>query len=75
MNDDTTGASPESHGDREEIARLLPAPADWDPPHEQHLRHRDLLMHHIDHDQAARTRPARRLLRPAVLALRPRPRW
>ncbi|MEV5433448.1 CU044_5270 family protein [Streptomyces sp. NPDC052701] len=68
MNDDTTGASPERHGDREEIARLLPAPADWDLPREQHLRHKDLLMHHIDHDRAARTRPARRLLRPAVLA-------
>ncbi|MBV1942673.1 CU044_5270 family protein [Streptomyces sp. BV286] len=68
MNDDTTGASSERHGDREEIARRLPAPADWDLPREQHLRHRDLLMHHIDHDQAARTRPARRLLRPAVLA-------
>jgi hypothetical protein len=68
MNDDTTGASPERHGDREEIARLLPAPADWDLPREQHLRHRDLLMHHIDHDRVARTRPARRLLRPAVLA-------
>ncbi|MFH9828841.1 CU044_5270 family protein [Streptomyces bobili] len=72
MNDDTTGASPERHGDREEIARLLPAPAEWDLPREQHLRHRDLLMHHIDHDidhdQVARTRPTRRLLRPAVLA-------
>jgi hypothetical protein len=68
MNDDTTGTSPERHGDREEIARLLPAPADWDLPREQHLRHRDLLMHHIDHDQAAPARPARRLLRPAILA-------
>jgi hypothetical protein len=68
MNDHTTGASPERHGDREEIARLLPAPADWDLPREQHLRHKDLLMHHIDHDQVAPTRPARRLLRPAVLA-------
>lgn len=68
MNDNATGASSERHGDREEIARLLPAPADWDLPREQHLRHKDLLMHHIDHDQVARTRPARRLLRPAVLA-------
>jgi hypothetical protein len=68
MNDHTTGASPESHADREEIARLLPAPADWDLPLEQHLRHKDLLMRHIDHDQIAPTRPARRLLRPAVLA-------
>ena len=68
MNDKTDSASPERHGDREEIARLLPAPADWDLPHEQHLRHKDLLMHHIDRDQAAPTRPARRLLRPALLA-------
>ncbi|MGX1547685.1 CU044_5270 family protein [Streptomyces adustus] len=59
-------------GDREEIARLLPAPADWDLPREQHLRHKELLMHRIDRDndqeQTARTRPARRLLRPALLA-------
>ncbi|MER6527322.1 CU044_5270 family protein [Streptomyces sp. NPDC001508] len=72
MNDRTTGAFPEQNGDREEIARLLPAPADWDLPREQHLRHKDLLMHHIDRDQATRTRPAgppaRRLLRPALLA-------
>ncbi|WP_405607978.1 CU044_5270 family protein [Streptomyces sp. NBC_00076] len=68
MNDKATGASPERHGDRDEIARLLPAPADWDLPREQHLRHKDLLMHHMDHDQVTRTRPARRLLRPAVLA-------
>jgi len=68
MNDKATGASPERHGDRDEIARLLPAPADWDLPRGQHLRRKDLLMHHIDHDQVAPTRPARRLLRPAVLA-------
>lgn len=71
MNDNATGASPERHGDREEIARLLPAPADWDLPCEQHLRHKDLLMHHIDRDQATSARPARparRLLRPALLA-------
>ncbi|MFF3328963.1 CU044_5270 family protein [Streptomyces sp. NPDC002888] len=77
MNGKTNGASPERNGDREEIARLLPAPADWDLPREQHLRHKDLLMHHIDsdqatrdqaaRDQAARARPARRLLRPALL--------
>ncbi|WP_316770788.1 CU044_5270 family protein [Streptomyces sasae] len=67
MNDRTTGASPERSGDREEIARLLPAPADWDLPREQHLRHKELLMHHIDRDQAPRTRPAGRLLRPALL--------
>ncbi|MFF0160617.1 CU044_5270 family protein [Streptomyces sp. NPDC005263] len=68
MNDKATGASSERHGDREEIAGLLPAPADWDLPREQYLRHKDLLMHHIDQDQVTRTRPARRLLRPAVLA-------
>ncbi|MEU5184415.1 CU044_5270 family protein [Streptomyces longwoodensis] len=68
MNDETTGASPQPNGDREEIARLLPAPADWDLPREQHLRHKDLLMHHIDQEQSTRSRPARRLLRPALLA-------
>jgi hypothetical protein len=68
MNDRTTGASPERNGDREEIARLLPAPADWDLPREQHLRHKELLMHRIDQDQATPTRPARPLLRPALLA-------
>jgi hypothetical protein len=68
MNDKTTAASPERNGDREEIARLLPAPADWDLPREQHLRHKELLMHHIDRDRATRAHPARRLLRPALLA-------
>ncbi|MFI8194848.1 CU044_5270 family protein [Streptomyces sp. NPDC085946] len=68
MKDNAAGTPPERHGDREEIARLLPAPADWDLPRVQHLRHKDLLMHHIDHGQVTRTRPARQLLRPAVLA-------
>jgi hypothetical protein len=71
MKDRTTSASQEWRDDREEIARLLPPPADRDVPHEQHLRHKDLLMHTIDRDradQAVRTRPARRLLRPALLA-------
>ncbi|MFI0186121.1 CU044_5270 family protein [Streptomyces sp. NPDC017082] len=77
MNDHTTGTSPEHDGDREELARLLPAPAGRDLPHEQHLRRKELLMHHIDRDQATRatratrairTGPARRLLRPALLA-------
>ncbi|MET7704153.1 CU044_5270 family protein [Streptomyces sp. NPDC005485] len=70
MKDNTDSVSPERQGDREEIARLLPVPADWDLSHEQHLRHKELLMHHIDRDQAAPTpptRPARRLLRPALL--------
>ncbi|MEU3532248.1 CU044_5270 family protein [Streptomyces murinus] len=74
-------ACPERHDDREEIARLLPAPADWDLPREQHLRHKDLLMRHIDRDQAENTTPettpdttaapvrrARPLLRPALVA-------
>ena len=70
-------ACPERHDDREEIARLLPAPADWDLPREQHLRHKDLLMRHIDRDQAESTTPettatpvrrARPLLRPALVA-------
>ena len=70
----TTSTSREWRGDREEIARLLPPPADWDVPREQHLRHKDLLMRTIDRDQAdqtdqtVRTRPSRRLLRPALLA-------
>lgn len=72
MNDQTTGASPEPDGgDREAIARLLPAPADWDLPRERHLRHKELLMHHIDQDQTVPARPShrpRRLLRPALLA-------
>ncbi|MEU6809334.1 CU044_5270 family protein [Streptomyces sp. NPDC046831] len=68
MNDMTTGASPERDGDREEIARLLPVPADRDLPREQHLRRKELLMHHIDRDKTPRTGPARRLLRPALLA-------
>ncbi|MFD7703330.1 CU044_5270 family protein [Streptomyces caelestis] len=67
MNDRTTGASPERDGDREEIARLLPAPADRDLPREQYLRHKELLMNHIDRDKAPRTGPARRLLRPAFV--------
>ncbi|RRQ82410.1 CU044_5270 family protein [Streptomyces griseofuscus] len=70
-------ACPQRHDDREEIARLLPAPADWDLPRAQHLRHKDLLMRHIDRDQAetatpeTTTAPARRarpLLRPALVA-------
>ncbi|BBC91998.1 CU044_5270 family protein [Streptomyces griseofuscus] len=70
-------ACPQRHDDREEIARLLPAPADWDLPRAQHLRHKDLLMRHIDRDQAetatpepstAPVRRARPLLRPALVA-------
>ncbi|MYR86785.1 hypothetical protein GTY41_18010, partial [Streptomyces sp. SID685] len=50
-------ACPQRHDDREEIARLLPAPADWDLPRAQHLRHKDLLMRHIDRDQAETATP------------------
>ncbi|RAJ74827.1 MULTISPECIES: CU044_5270 family protein [unclassified Streptomyces] len=50
------------------IARLLPAPAAHDLSREQHLRHKERLMQRIDQDQVtARPRPARRLLRPALL--------
>ncbi|MGW4109238.1 CU044_5270 family protein, partial [Streptomyces sp. NPDC004976] len=69
MNGRTNSASPEASDERDEIARLLPAPADWNLPRERYLRHKDLLMRHIDRDQAATSaRPARRLLRPALLA-------
>ncbi|NSL43345.1 CU044_5270 family protein [Streptomyces sp. 8P21H-1] len=67
MKDRITSTSREWHGDREEIARLLPPPADWDVPREQHLRHKDLLMRTIDRAHAERARPVRRLLRPALL--------
>ncbi|WP_064457559.1 CU044_5270 family protein [Streptomyces hygroscopicus] len=59
--------------EREELARLLPAPAERDVPSEPYLHHKDRLMQHIDDDQnrtpaAAPARPARRrLLRPALL--------
>ncbi|MFD4539939.1 CU044_5270 family protein [Streptomyces bauhiniae] len=59
--------SPEPADDRQEIARRLPAPADWDLTREQFLHHKDALMRHIDRDQAT-ARPARRLLRPALVA-------
>jgi hypothetical protein len=70
MNDKHVDAGVEADLDADvvEIARLLPAPAPWDLPREQHLRHKERLMQRIDHDQAApRPRPARRLLRPALL--------
>lgn len=75
MKDRTTSTSREWRGDREEIARLLPPPADWDVPREQHLRHKDQLMHTIDRDQAVRTWSARRLLRPTPWRRRPRWPW
>ncbi|MDG4858384.1 CU044_5270 family protein [Streptomyces sp. T-3] len=52
----------------DEVARLLPAPARWGLPREQHLHRKELLMRHIDRDQVRPTaRSTRRLLRPAVL--------
>ncbi|MEU5520580.1 CU044_5270 family protein [Streptomyces sp. NPDC047860] len=69
MNGRTTSACPEPSDERDEIARLLTAPADWDLPSEQYLHHKDLLMRQIDRDQAATpARPPRRLLRPVLLA-------
>lgn len=63
--------------DARRIARLLPAPATADLPREQYLHHKERLMDRIDRDSerhrepaasgAATTRPARRLLRPALL--------
>ncbi|MGW5235542.1 CU044_5270 family protein [Streptomyces nodosus] len=63
MNDRTSG--PE-RAEREELARLLPAPAERDLPPGRHLHHKDTLMRLIDQDgDRTATRP--RLLRPAVL--------
>ncbi|MBQ0952996.1 CU044_5270 family protein [Streptomyces coelicoflavus] len=73
MNGSPNHGSTEPYEERDEIARLLPAPADFDPPRERYLQHKELLMRHIDRDLAAgtparTTRPPRRLLRPVVLA-------
>ncbi|WP_328538539.1 CU044_5270 family protein [Streptomyces sp. NBC_00344] len=57
----------------EELARLLPAPAEFALPPGRHLHHKDALMQQIDHDRNQATAPAaepprrRLLLRPAVL--------
>ncbi|MFJ8859662.1 CU044_5270 family protein [Streptomyces sp. NPDC102451] len=65
MNDRTSG--PE-RAEREELGRLLPAPAERDLPPGRHLHHKDTLMRLIDQDGARATaRPRPRLLRPAVL--------
>lgn len=61
--------------DARQIARLLPAPAVADLPPERHLHHKERLMDRIDHahdhelaaSSAVPPRPARRLLRPAIL--------
>ncbi|WP_327122030.1 hypothetical protein OG206_31755 [Streptomyces sp. NBC_01341] len=34
----------------EEIAELLPAPANWDMPRERYIQLREELMRRIDHD-------------------------
>ncbi|MFE2941105.1 CU044_5270 family protein [Streptomyces sp. NPDC059255] len=63
MNDRTSG--PEQ-AEREELGRLLPAPAERDLPPGRHLHHKDTLMRLIDQDgDRAPARP--RLLRPALL--------
>ncbi|MEV5134182.1 CU044_5270 family protein, partial [Streptomyces sp. NPDC053705] len=65
MNDRTSG--PEQ-AEREELALLLPAPAERDLPPGRHLHHKDTLMGLIDQDgERATARPRPRLLRPAVL--------
>lgn len=65
MNDRTSGPA---RAEREELARLLPAPAERDLPPDRHLHHKDTLMRLIDQDGAhATARPRPRLLRPAVL--------
>lgn len=65
MNDRTSGPD---RAEREELARLLPAPAERDLPPGRHLHHKDTLMHLIDQDgDRATARPRPRLLRPAVL--------
>ncbi|WLQ38814.1 CU044_5270 family protein [Streptomyces laculatispora] len=65
MNDRTSGPERAEH---EELARLLPAPAERDLPPGRHLHHKDTLMHLIDEDGDRTTAsPRPRLLRPAVL--------
>ncbi|ROQ67184.1 hypothetical protein EDD93_1603 [Streptomyces sp. 840.1] len=67
MNDRTSGPDRAEH---EELARLLPAPAERDLPPGRYLHHKDTLMRQIDHDgdrATAAPRPRPRLLRPALL--------
>ncbi|MFJ4742177.1 CU044_5270 family protein, partial [Streptomyces sp. NPDC088775] len=65
MNDRTSGSE---RAEREELARLLPAPAERDLPPGRHLHHKDTLMRQIDQDRDRVTAdPRPRLLRPAVL--------
>ncbi|GAA0450296.1 CU044_5270 family protein [Streptomyces olivaceiscleroticus] len=65
MNDRTSGPD---QAEREELARLLPAPAERDLPPGRYLHHKDTLMRLIDQDgDRATARPHPRFLRPAVL--------
>ncbi|MGC5411657.1 CU044_5270 family protein, partial [Streptomyces sp. DT225] len=65
MNDRTCGPT---GAEREELARLLPAPAGRALPPGRHLHHKETLMQLIDQDgDRATARPRPRLLRPAVL--------
>ncbi|MGW1596694.1 CU044_5270 family protein [Streptomyces sp. NPDC002343] len=65
MNDRACGPD---RAEREELARLLPVPAERDLPPGRHLHHREKLMQLIDQDRdRATARPRRRLPRPAVL--------
>ncbi|MFK0101983.1 CU044_5270 family protein [Streptomyces sp. NPDC091040] len=69
MNDRASGPT---WAEREELARLLPAPAERDLPPGRHLHHKETLMQLIDQDGDRTTarpgpRPRPRLLRPAVL--------
>ncbi|MFJ3701974.1 MULTISPECIES: CU044_5270 family protein [Streptomyces] len=65
MNDRPSGPERAEH---EEMARLLPAPAERDLPPGRHLHHKDTLMRLIDQDgDRATERTRSRLLRPAVL--------
>ncbi|MFJ3091577.1 CU044_5270 family protein [Streptomyces sp. NPDC086838] len=65
MNDRTSGPD---RAEREELARLLPAPAERDLPPGRLLHHKETLMQLIDQDGDRTTaRPRTRLLRPAVL--------
>lgn len=71
MKDTTSSATRDARHDREAIARMLPAPAEWDVPQERLAHHRDRLMRRIDQHGAAAPAPTRtrpRLLRPALLA-------
>ncbi|MCC3768002.1 CU044_5270 family protein [Streptomyces sp. UNOC14_S4] len=76
--DRTPDRTPEPAPELEELARLLPPPAERDLPPDRHRHHKELLMRAIDGDRprpAAEVRPAagprsrswssRRLLRPA----------